>query len=169
MITAFLALVATLWTGATVEALTRTAAAPDSVVMVAGRTFVTSSSVRPWLAAGAGGILVALWCLTAWSFARRRDRLTSAVDIAEQAADPMLLARVASMQLRVEDLQERVRLLTDERAMLRRELQRASEYDRVVLLEDLGGPTEAEVLRPRLDPVVRDLGADRRRRRREPS
>ena len=53
MITAFLALVASLWTGATVEALTRTAA-PDSVVMVAGRTFVTSSSIRLWLAAGGG-------------------------------------------------------------------------------------------------------------------
>jgi hypothetical protein len=43
VITAFLALVATLWTGATVEALTRTAEVPDTVVMVAGRTFVTSA------------------------------------------------------------------------------------------------------------------------------
>ena len=168
MITAFLALVATLWTGATVEALTRTAAAPDSVVMVAGRSFVTSSSIRLWLAAGAGAVLVALWCLTVWSFARRRARRASAADNADQApADPILLARVGSMQLRVEELQERVRHLTDERAVLRRELQRMSEYDRVVLLEDLGGPNDADVLPSRLDPVVSDLDAERRER--EPS
>lgn len=167
MITAFLALVATLWTGATVEALTRTAAASDSVVIVAGRTFVTSSSIRLWLAAGAGAVLMALWCLTVWSFARRRTRRASAVDPADQAVDPILLARVGSMQLRVEELQERVRHLTDERAVLRRELRRTSEYDRVVLLEGPDGPTDAEVLRPRLDPVVSDLDVERRER--EPS
>ena len=153
MITAFLALVATLWTGATVEALTRTAAASDSVVMVAGRTFVTSSSIRLWLAAGAGAVLVALWCLTVWSFARRRARRASAVDSADQtAADPILLARVGSMQLRVEELQERVRHLTDERAVLRRELQRTSEYDRVVLLEGPDGPTTPTSCTPGLTP-----------------
>ena len=168
MITAFLALVATLWTGATVEALTRTAAASDSVVMVAGRTFVTSSSIRLWLAAGAGAVLVALWCLTVWSFARRRARRVSAVDAADQpAADPLLLARVGSMQLRVEELQERVRHLTDERAVLRRELRRTSEYDRVVLLEGPDGPNDADLLHSRLDPVVSDL--DMERREREPS
>ena len=168
MITAFLALVATLWTGATVEALTRTAAASDSVVMVAGRTFVTSSSIRLWLAAGAGAVLVALWCLTVSSFARRRNRRTSGADTAEQAAaDPLLLARVGSMQLRVEELQERVRHLTEERAVLRREVQRTSEYGRVVLLEGPGGPDDADVLHPRLDPVVSELSAERRER--EPS
>jgi hypothetical protein len=168
VITAFLALVATLWTGATVEALTRTAAAPDSVVMVAGRSFVTSISIRLWLAAGAGAVLVALWCLTVWSFARRRARRPSAADNADEApADPILLARVGSMQLRVEESQERVRHLTDERAVLRRELQRMSEYDRVVLLEDLGWPNDADVLPSRLDPVVSDLDAERRER--EPS
>ena len=168
MITAFLALVATLWTGATVEALTRTAAAPDSVVMGAGRTFVASSSIRLWLAAGAGAVLVALWCLTAWSFTRRRTRRASALDTAQPAAaDPILMARVGSMQLRVEELQERVRHLTDERAVLRRELQRTSEYDRVVLLEGPDGPDDTDVLHPRLDPAVGDLGADRRER--EPS
>lgn len=168
MITAFLALVATLWTGATVEALTRTAAASDSVVMVAGRTFVATSSIRLWLAATAGAVLVALWCLTGWSFARRRVRRASAVDTADQAAaDPILLARVGSMQLRVEELQERVRHLTEERAVLRRELQGTSEYDRVVLLEGPGGPDDADVLYSRLDPVVSDLGAERRER--EPS
>ena len=168
MITAFLALAATVWTGATVEALTRTASAPDSVVMVAGRTFVTSTSSRLWLAAGAGAVLVALWCLTAWSFARRRGHRASAVDASQPiVADPMLMARVGSMQMRVEELQERVRHLTDERAVLRRELQRTSEYDRVVILEDRGGPDDATVLHPRLDPVVRDLGAERRER--EPS
>lgn len=167
MITAFLALVATLWTGATVEALTRTAA-PDSVVMVAGRTFVTSSSIRLWLAAGAGAVLVALWCLTLWSFARRRARRASGVDNADQmAADPILMARVGSMQLRVEELQERVRHLTDERAVLRRELLRRSEYDRVLLLEGPDGPNDADVLHSRLAPVVSDLGAERRER--EPS
>ena len=167
MITALLALVATLWTGATVEAVTRTAAAPSSVVMVAGRTFAASSSTRLWLAAGAGAVLVGLWCLTVWSFARRRARRASAFEPAEHPVDPILLARVGSMQLRVEELQERVRLLTNERAVLRRELQRTSEYDRVVLLEGPDGPTDADVLRPRLDPVVSDLAAERRER--EPS
>ena len=71
------------------------------------------------------------------------------------------------MQLRVEELQERVRHLTNERAVLRRELQRMSEYDRVVLLEDLGKPNDADVLPSRLDPVVSDLDAERRER--EPS
>jgi hypothetical protein len=165
--TALLALVATLWTGATVEAVTRTASAPGSVVMVAGRTFVASSSIRLWLAAGAGAVLVALWCLTVWSFARRRARRASAFEPAEHTVDPILLARVGSMQLRVEELQERVRLLTNERAVLRRELQRTSEYDRVVLLEGPDGPTDADVLRPMLDPVVSDLAAERRER--EPS
>jgi hypothetical protein len=168
VITAFLALVATLWTGATAEALTRTAAASDSVVMVAGRTFVTSSSIRLWLAAGAGAVLVALWCLTVWSFARRRARRASAVDFADEtAADRILLGRVGSMQLRVEELQERVRHLTDERAVLRRELQRTSEYDRVVLLEGPDGPGDADVLHARLDPVISDLDVERRER--EPS
>ena len=167
MTTALLALVATLWTGATVEAVTRTASAPGSVVMVAGRTFVASSSIRLWLAAGAGAVLVGLWCLTVWSFARRRARRASAFEPAEHPVDPILLARVGSMQLRVEELQERVRLLTNERAVLRRELQRTSEYDRVVLLEGPDGPTDADVLRPRLDPVVSDLAAERRER--EPS
>ena len=71
------------------------------------------------------------------------------------------------MQLRVEELQERVRHLTEERAVLRRELQRTSEYDRVVLLEGPGGPDDADVLHSRQDPVVSDLGAERRER--EPS
>lgn len=168
MITAFLALVAALWTGATVEALTRTAAVPDSVVVVAGRTFVTSSSIRLWLAAGAGAVLVALWCLTVWSFARCRARRVSGVDSADQtAADPILLGRVGSMQLRVEELLERVRHLTDERAVLRRELQRTSEYDRVVLLEGPDGSNDAHVLHARLDPAVSDLDVERRER--EPS
>jgi hypothetical protein len=135
--------------------------------MVAGRTFVTSSSIRLWLATGAGAVLMALWCLTVWSFARRRARRVSAVGAADQAADPILMARVGSMQLRVEELQERVRHLTDERAVLRRELQRTSEYDRVVLLEGPDGPNGADVLHPRLDPVVSDLDVERRER--EPS
>jgi len=167
VITAFLALAATLWTGATIEAITRTASAPGSVVMVAGRTFVASSSIRLWLAAGAGAVLVALWCLTVWSFARRRARRAATFEQAEHPVDPILLARVGSMQLRVEELQERVRLLTGERAVLRRELQRTSEYDRVVLLEGPDGATDVDVLRPRLDPVVSDLAPQRRER--EPS
>lgn len=168
MITAFLALVATLWTGATVEALTRTAGASDSVVIVAGRTFSASSSIRLWLAAVAGAVLVALWCLTGWSFARRRARRGSAFDTADHpAADPILMARVGSMQLRVEELQGRVRLLTDERAVLRRELRRTSEYDRVVLLEGPDRPSDADVLHSRRDNVVSDLDAERRER--EPS
>ena len=167
MITAFLALVASLWTGVTIEAITRTAPATGSVVMVAGRTFVASSSIRLWLAAGAGAVVLALWCLTVWSFARRRARRASAFEPAEHTVDPILLARVGSMQLRVEELQERVRLLTGERAVLRRELQRTSEYDRVVLLEGPDGATDVDVLRPRLDPVVSDLAAQRRER--EPS
>ena len=80
------------------------------------------------------------------------------------AADPILMARVGSMQLRVEELQERVRHLTDERAVLRRELLRRSEYDRVLLLEGPDGPNDADVLHSRLDPVVSDLGAERRER-----
>jgi hypothetical protein len=121
-----------------------------------------------WLTAGAGAVLVALWGLTVWSFARRRTRRAPAVDTAQQAAaDPILLARVGSMQLRVEELQERVRQLRGERAVLRRELQRTSEYDRVVLLEGPDGPDATDVLHPRLDPVVRDLGVERRER--EPS
>jgi hypothetical protein len=168
VITAFLALVAALWTGATIDAIVRTTASFDSVVIVAGRTMAASSASRLWLAAVAGAVLVGLWCLTLWSFGRRRARRASAVETADHApADPILMARVGSMQLRVEELQERVRHLTDERAALRRELQRSSEYDRVVVLEDLGGPTDADVLRNRLDPAVGDLGTDRRER--EPS
>jgi C4-dicarboxylate-specific signal transduction histidine kinase len=127
MVTVLLTTIAVAWSALVGEMLASTATADSNVVSTLGRTYEVSSSTRVWVVAAAAASVVLVWSFVAWATRRRRTHRFTEDEPAQP--DAILLARVASMQLRVEELQDRLNGAQAERSELRAELRRLRPHD----------------------------------------
>jgi hypothetical protein len=129
--------VAVTWSVIAIDAAARTADAPDDSIVLLRRSLAVPSNARPWLIAIGVASVVLAWTLVIRGMSRRRAANASTTPVSEGhpssgserpvfAIDPGTLtaSRVAEMQLRIEELQDRLRTVLAERATLRTEVRR---------------------------------------------
>ena len=155
MFVPLMTLIAAAWSALIADALVQTAGAGDGSLVVLRRTFALSSSARVWMVAALAMSVVLVWAVAMWSSGRERPRRRRlpALESPAHGDRRVLMARLTAMQLRVEDLQERLRTATSERSELRAQVKRFREREsaNVIVLEDRGpssGSVDARTSEP---------------------
>jgi hypothetical protein len=145
VLTILTTLIAAAWTALVVDAVIETGPGTGGVRAI-GRVFEIAASNPVWLAAAAGASVIVLWLLAAWSFAGRRARRRASVVAGAGARtagfgaidgptprplqaylagpEAIELDRLASMQTRIAELQDRVRTLSADQSLLRDDTRR---------------------------------------------